>query len=47
MMIKVVSTHREAIKLAMKLSGKYAVMIVDNIYNSHKDFKGIIIKVGE
>lgn len=46
-MIKVVSTHREAIELAMKLYSKYAVMIVDNIYNSHKDFKGIIIKVEE
>lgn len=46
-MIKAVKTHREAIELAMKLSGKYAVMIVDNIYNSDEEFKGVVIKVGE
>lgn len=46
-MIKTVKTHRQAIELAMKLSSKFAVMIVDNIYNSDKDFEGIIIKVGE
>lgn len=46
-MIKTVKTRDEAIRLAMTLSDRYAVKVVDNIYNSDKDFKGIIIKVGE
>lgn len=45
MKVITVSTSDEAIKLAMKLSSEYAVMIRDNIYESDKDFKGIIIEV--
>lgn len=44
-MIKTVSTWSEAIRLAMKLSSKYAVLICDNINNSDKSFKGIILHV--
>lgn len=45
-MIKItVSTHKEAIEIAHKLSYTYAVMIVDNTYESDEDFKGVIIKV--
>lgn len=44
-MIKIVSTWNEAIELSFKLSSEYAVMICDNIYNSDKDFNGVIIKV--
>lgn len=40
-----VSTWGEAIEMAMKLSSEYAVKIVDNIYESDKDFKGIILHV--
>lgn len=44
-MITIVSAWREAIQLDNELSSKYAVMIVDNTYNSDKDFDGFIIKV--
>ena len=40
-----VNTSDDAIKLAMKLSSKYAVMIRDNIYESDKKFNGIILHV--
>ena len=45
MKVITVSTSDEAITLAMKLSSEHAVMIRDNIYESDKDFKGIIIEV--
>lgn len=42
-MIKItVSTYKEALEIARKMSDTYAVMIVDNTY---EDFKGVIIKV--
>lgn len=45
-MIKItVSTSEEAIQIARKMSDTYAVMIVDNTYESDKDFKGVIIYV--
>ena len=44
-MITIVSTRRDTIQLANELSSKYAVMIVDNLYNSDKEFDGFIIKV--
>lgn len=40
-----VSTHKEAIEMAHKLSDTYVVMIVDNTYESDEDCKGVIIKV--
>lgn len=45
-MIKITGcTHKEAIEIAHKLSDTYAVKIVDNIYKSDEDFKGVIIHV--
>lgn len=45
-MIKItVSTHKEALEIARKMSDTYAVMIVDNTYESDEDFKGVIIHV--
>lgn len=45
-MIKItVSTWKQAIELAHKISDTYAVMIVDNTYKSDEDFKGVIINV--
>lgn len=35
----------EAIKRAFELSSEHAVLICDNIYESDKDFKGIILHV--
>lgn len=40
-----VATMDEAISKAFKLSGEHAVLICDNIYESDKDFKGIILHV--
>lgn len=44
-MIKTVSSFEEAIKIDMKLSSTYPIKIVDNVYKSDKDFKGIILHV--
>lgn len=44
-MIKTVSTFEEAIKIARKLSSTYPIKIVDSVYKSDKDFKGIILHV--
>lgn len=45
-MIKItVSTYKEALEIARKMSDTYAVMIVENTYKSHEDFKGVIIHV--
>lgn len=40
-----VKTMDEAIRKAFKLSGEHAVLIRDNMYESDKDFKGIILYV--
>lgn len=40
-----VATMDEAISKAFKLSSKYPVLICDNIYESDKDFNGIILHV--
>lgn len=45
-MIKITaSTWEQALKIARKMSDTHAVMIVDNIYKSHEQFKGVIIHV--
>lgn len=44
-MIKSVSTCSEAIRMAMKLSSKYAVKICDNVYPSDEKFNGIVLHV--
>ena len=44
-MIKNVSTWKEAIRMAMTLSDKHAVMIRDNIYPSDEKFNGIVLHV--
>lgn len=45
-MIKItVSTLKQAIEIARKMSDTYAVMIVDNTYESDEHFKGVIIYV--
>lgn len=45
-MIKItVSTWKQAIELAHKMSDTHAVKIVANIYKSDEDFKGVIIHV--
>ena len=41
----VVATKDEAIKKAFELSSEHAVLICDNIYESDKDFNGIILHV--
>lgn len=43
--IPVIKTMDEAIRKAFELSGENAVLICDNIYESDKDFKGIILHV--
>ena len=40
-----VKTMNEAIRKAFELSGEHAVIICDNMYESDKDFKGIILYV--
>lgn len=40
-----VTTMREAIRLAMELSSKEAVLIRENRYDSDKHFKGVVIYV--
>lgn len=40
-----VKTMDEAIRKAFELSGEHAVLICDNMYESDKDFKGIILHV--
>lgn len=41
----VVATKDEAIKNAFELSSEHAVLICDNIYESDKEFNGIILHV--
>lgn len=40
-----VTTSKEAIRMANKISNDYAVMIAENEYKSDDDFKGVIIYV--
>ena len=40
-----VATMDEAISKAFKLSSEHPVLICDNIYESDKDFNGIILHV--
>lgn len=45
-MIKItVSTWKQAIELAHKMSDTYVVRIVDNTYKNDEDFAGVIILI--